>query len=155
MPKEKSKVREVNKGSLTKALAVVGTIFACLPICMMILTGIAISSRIGRLRFDYLMPAELAPIAYVGAILLFWAAMRARHSVKIIVGLVIASVVFIVGGQTFAVITGLASGEREAEGFLFVILIISIVLFTIAQIGIAVVGVLLTRNIYSKKVRSS
>ncbi len=57
-----------DRGVLTKILAVAGTVLVWLPIVFTVLTGIigTIASRV--VRFDYLMPAELFPLALVGGL---------------------------------------------------------------------------------------
>ena len=60
----------LKKDNLNKTLAVAGTILACLPIFLTLLMGIVRTLQIGRLRIDYLMPAELGLLVYVGAVLL-------------------------------------------------------------------------------------
>ena len=66
------------KGALTRLLAVVGTVLVWIPILFTILTSVVGTVSSGMFRFDYLMPAELFPFAFVGALLLLWAAQRAR-----------------------------------------------------------------------------
>lgn len=97
---------------LTKILAVVGTVLVWFPILATV--TIAVVGSIGDrvLRFDYLMPAELFPVAFAGGVLLLWVRARRRligWGLGIAVGL-------LVGGQALAVATGLASGEIEPAG---------------------------------------
>jgi hypothetical protein len=68
-----------NKGVLTKILAVIGTVLVWIPILAPILLTIAELIRTGMFRLDYLMPAELFPLALVGGGLLLWAALRRRR----------------------------------------------------------------------------
>ena len=140
-----------DKGVLTKILAVAGTVLVWLPILFTVLTGIigTIASRV--LRFDYLMPAELFPVALVGGALLLWAAYRARSQTRPIGWGLVAALVFLFGGQAIAVVTGLASGAREAAGWPFILALGSIVLYTLAVIEIGIAGVSLVRNLYFVK----
>ena len=140
-----------DKGVLTKILAVAGTVLVWLPIFFTVLTGIigTIASRV--LRFDYLMPAELFPVALVGGALLLWAAYRARSQTRPIGWGLVAALVFLFGGQAIAVVTGLASGAREAAGWPFILALGSIVLYTLAVIEIGIAGVSLVRNLYFVK----
>ena len=73
-----------NKGVLTKVLAMVGTILVWIPILFTILTSVIGTMSTNVFRFDYLMPAELFPVALVGNLLLLWAAQRARYQRKLI-----------------------------------------------------------------------
>mgnify|MGYP000957851696 FL=1 len=140
-----------DKGVLTKILAVAGTVLVWLPIVFTVLTGIigTIASRV--VRFDYLMPAELFPLALVGGLLLLWAAYRARSQMRSIGWSLGAAVIFLFGGQAIAVVTGLASGAREATGWPFVLALGSIVLYTLAVIKTGIAGVSLVRKLYSIK----
>ncbi|MEW5938932.1 MAG: hypothetical protein AB1750_04665, partial [Chloroflexota bacterium] len=67
------------KVTLTKTLAVVGTVLACIPILMTLLTSLASPFLAGRFLMDYLMPAELGLFGFAGAGLLLWAAFRAHE----------------------------------------------------------------------------
>ncbi|NTV35762.1 MAG: hypothetical protein HGA53_02300 [Anaerolineaceae bacterium] len=136
------------KGNLTKALAIAGTVLVWFPIFATIVTSVFGSLRSGMFRFDYLMPAELFPVAFIGGGLLFWAALRARSRQKLI-GWGLASIVVLrVGGQAIAVASGLASGETEPVGWILVVAIASIVLYTLTLIEIGIAGVLLTRDLF-------
>ena len=137
-----------NKGVLTKVLALAGTVLVWIPIMLTILTSLigAVSYRI--LRFDYLMPAELFPVALLGALLLLWAAKRAPSQRKLIGWGLGAAVVFLIGGQAIAVVSGLASGAIEPTGWIWALVITSIAFYSLALIEIGVAGVLLVRNLY-------
>jgi hypothetical protein len=140
-----------DRGVLTKILAMTGTVLVWLPILFTVLTGIigTIASRV--LRFDYLMPAELFPLVLVGGLLLLWAAYRARLQMKHIGWSLGAAVLFLFGGQAIAVVTGLASGAREATGWPFVLVLSLIVLYTLEVIKTGIAGVSLVRKLYSIK----
>lgn len=75
-----------NKDGLTKALAIAGTALVWLPILAPVFFSAASLLLDGVFRFDYMMPAELGPVALAGAGLLLWAALRARSQVKLIGG---------------------------------------------------------------------
>ena len=137
-----------NKGVLTKVLALAGTVLVWIPIMLTILTSLigAVSYRI--LRFDYLMPAELFPVALLGALLLLWAAKRAPSQRKLIGWGLGAAVVFLIGGQAIAVVSGLASGAIEPTGWIWALVITSIAFYSLALIEIGVAGVLLVGNLY-------
>jgi hypothetical protein len=99
-------------------------------------------------RFDYLMPAELFPVALAGGLLLIWAALRARSRQRLIGwGLVIAAGL-LVGGQALAVVTGLASGETEPVGLWWALVLASLVIYTLALVDMGVGGVLLLRDLF-------
>lgn len=137
-----------NKGGLTKALAITGTVLVWLPILLTILTSIIGTIYSRTLRFDFLMPAELFPVALAGALLLLWAARRVRSHGKLIGWGLGAAVLFLVGGQALAVVTGLASGAIEPAGWPLAVCLTSIALYSLAVIEIGIAGVLLVKKLY-------
>ena len=132
---------------LTRILAIVGTVLVWFPILAPVLLSVAriIQGRI--FLFDYLMSAELFPVAMAGGGLLLWAALRARSRRGIIGwGLGIA-VSLLVGGQALAVVTGLASGDTEPTGWQWALVLASIGIYSLALVVIGVGGVLLVRDL--------
>lgn len=137
-----------NKGVLTKVLAVTGTFLVWLPILAPILFGVISLVADGIFRFDYLMPAELGLFAFGGGILLLVAAIRARSYWKLIGwGLGIA-LITIVGGQTLAVVTGLADGTTEIGGWQWMLVLGSLIAYIAAIIVVGIGGVLLLRDLF-------
>ncbi|HNY67688.1 MAG TPA: hypothetical protein PKM09_03100 [Bacillota bacterium] len=136
------------RGVLTRLLAIVGTVLVWIPILFTVLTSIVgtISSRV--FRFDYLMPAELFPVAFVGALLLLWAALRARSHQQLIGWGLGGAVVFLGGGQLYAVASGLASGATEPTGWPWALVIASIALYSLALIEMGIAGILLVRTVH-------
>lgn len=137
-----------NRGVLTKVLAVIGTVLVWIPILFTILTSVIGTLADRRVRFDFLMPAELFPIALVGALLLLWAAQRARSQRKLIGWGLVSMTAFLFGGQALAVVSGLASGAIEPTGWAWALVVASIALYTLALIGVCIAGVLLVRKLY-------
>ncbi|HEY3312886.1 MAG TPA: hypothetical protein VGK00_14700 [Anaerolineales bacterium] len=138
-------------GTLTKGLAITGTVFAWLPILATILTSVAGTLRSGRFRFDYLMPAELFPLALLGAGLLLWAALRAHSRQGLIGWSLAAAAIALLGSQALAVITGLASGKIGASGWPWAVVLAGIAAYALALIVIGIGGVLLLRDLYPDK----
>ena len=137
-------------GILTRILAIVGTVLVWFPILAPVLLSVAriIQGRI--FLFDYLMPAELFPVAMAGGGLLLWAALRARSRRGIIGwGLGIA-VSLLVAGQALAVVTGLASGDTEPTGWQWALVLASIGIYSLALVVIGVGGVLLIRDLFKQ-----
>ena len=135
------------RGALTKILAVTGTVLVWFPILAPVLLSLAlfISRRI--FRFDYLMPAELFLVALAGGALLIWAALRARSRWALIGwGLGVAAGM-LVGGQALAVATGLASGETEAAGWPWALVLASLAILWLALIVVDIGAVLLVRDL--------
>jgi len=139
------------KGILTKVLAVVGTVLVWVPIVFTL--AIAVSGSISEraLRFDYLLPAELFPVALMGSLLLLWAALRARSQQKIIALGLGAMLVFLIGGQVIAVFTDLASGAAEPTGWPWALVLASLALYSLALIATGIAGVRLVKRVFSHK----
>lgn len=137
-----------NKGVFTKTLAVVGTIFVWLPILAPILIAVISLIADGVFRFDYLMPAELGLFAFGGGILLLIAAIRMRSHVKLIGWGLGAALVMIVGGQALAVVTGLADGSTAIGGWQWMLVLGSLIAYTVAVVAIGVGGVLMVRELF-------
>ena len=137
-----------NKGTLTKTLAVAGTIFVWLPILAPILFSGALLIRAHMLRVDYLMPAELGLFAFGGGILLLVAALRARSHVKVIAwGLGIA-LVMMVGVMVVPMVTGLADGSTPMGGWEWMLVLGILAVYTLAVVVIGVGGILLLRDLF-------
>jgi hypothetical protein len=104
------------KGILTKTLAISGTALVWIPILAPALFSAAFLIQARLFRFDYLMPAEIFPVALAGGCLLLWAALRARSRRGLIGGSLGGAAILLVGSQALAVVTGLASGRTEPTG---------------------------------------
>lgn len=118
------------------------------PILFTIVTSIAGTLRSGMMRFDFLMPAELFPLALGGALLLLWAALWARfYRKRVIMGLS-AVILFLVGGQALAVISGLASGAVAPTGWVWAAVVASIAVYSLAVAGLGVVGIMLIIRLF-------
>ena len=135
-------------GVVTKALAVAGTVLVWLPILAPVLFAAAFRIQAGMFRFDYLMPAELFPVALAGGCLLLWAAVRARARRGLIGGSLAGAVVLPVAGQALATVTGLASGRTEPAGWPWALVLASLALYIMALIVLGVSGVLLLHDLF-------
>lgn len=136
------------KDVLTKILAIAGTVFVWLPILAPIFFSVIRVLSGGRFLFDYLMPAEFFPVALVGGILLLWAALRARAYRRLIGWCLGIAVLLLVTSQALAVVTGLASGETEAVGWPWALVVISLVVYILALVAMAIGGILLLRDLF-------
>ncbi len=137
-----------NKGTLTKVLAVAGTIFVWLPILAPILFSGALLIRAHMLRVDYLMPAELGLFAFGGGILLLVAAIRARSQVKLIGWGLGTALVMMAGVMVIPMVTGLADGSTPIGGWEWMLVLGILALYTAAVIAVGVGGVLLLRDLF-------
>ena len=136
------------KSIITKILAVAGTVLVWFPVLAPFLVSADAIFTIRRFRFDYLLPAELFPIALVGGGLLIWAAVRARSRLALI-GWGLGIAVGLLGGsQILAIVTGLASGAVEATGWRWILVLAPLVLYSLALVVVGIGGVLLLRDLY-------
>ncbi len=140
--------------TLTKILALVGTVFACVPVLAPLFFSLILLLRARLFRFDYLMPAEFFPVALLGGGLLLWAVLRVRRRFNLIYAVSIMIFLWL-SMNGLAIATGLASGEAEPGGFGWVLVIISIILYTLDLIFIAVNGILLTRDLFKSLDKST
>jgi hypothetical protein len=136
------------KGVLTKTLAIAGTALVWFPILAPVLLSIASIITDHMFRFDYLMPAELFPVALAGGGLLIWAALRARSRQRLIGWGLCIAVGLLVSGQVLAVVTGLASGEAEPDSWWRMLVLASLVIYSLALVAVGVGGVLLLCDLF-------
>ena len=134
------------KDVLTRLLAVAQ--HCVTPILFAVLTSVVGTISRRMFRFDYLMPAELFPIAFVGALLLSGLLAGALHQRLIGWGLG-GSVAFLGGGQLYAVTSGLASGATAPTGWAWALVMTSIALYSLALVVTGVAGILLVKKVHS------
>jgi hypothetical protein len=133
---------------LTRILACAGTALVWFPILAPILLSVIVTITDHKFLFDYLMPAELFPYALAGGVLLLWAALWAHSRQKLIGWALVIAAGMLVGGQALAVVTGLSSGRIAGMGWQWILVIASLVIYTLALIAMGVGGVLLLRYLY-------
>jgi hypothetical protein len=126
---------------------VTGTVLVWLPIVAPLVFAVVALATRGRFLFDYLMPAEIFPAAFVGGALLVWAAWRARLRRRLIGWAFVLMPVLLIASQGLAVATGLASGETQTGGWEWVAVLVLLAGFTLAMIVLGVAGVLLVRDL--------
>jgi hypothetical protein len=136
------------KNIFTKTLAIAGTVLVWIPILAPVLFSATFLIQARMFRLDYLMPAELFPVALTGGCLLLWAALRARSRRGIIGGSLASAVVLPVVGQALAVVTGLASGQTEPTGWPWALVLASLALYVLALVVLGTGGVLLLRDLF-------
>ena len=139
-----------SSNQLTKILEISGTFLVGLPVVAPIVFSVIRLVQSGRFMFDYLMPAELGLMVLGGAGLLIWAAIRARFRVKLIAWAAGLAVFTVVGGQSLAVVTGLADGSTpESSPWMFVVLSL-IVAYDLLVVLLFIRGCLLCRRVFAK-----
>jgi hypothetical protein len=139
------------RGVLSRILATVGTVLVWIPVLAPIFFSVVALAVGRRFRFDYLMPAELFPVALVGGGLLLWAAIGTRLRRALIAWGLGLAVGLLMGGQALAVVTGLASGEREPTGVWWALVVASLVVYTLALVAMGVGGALLLRDLFKAR----
>ncbi len=136
------------KNTFTKILAIVGTALAGFPILAPVVLAVLGFVAARRFHFDYLMPAELFPVALIGGGLLVGASLSARSRRGLLGGGLGVAVGSLVGGQALAVAAGFASGDAEPSGWLFALVLALIAVYSLALVVIAVGGALLARDLF-------
>ncbi|HSL46153.1 MAG TPA: hypothetical protein VK897_22150 [Anaerolineales bacterium] len=139
------------KNTLTKVLAIAGTVLVWFPILAPILLSILLFATQGRFLFDYLMPAELFLFALAGSGLLLWATLRAHSHVKFIAWGLGMAVFMLSGVLWFAEATGLASGEAEPTGWLWGIATTGLALYSLGLMIMGTGGALLLQDLFKKQ----
>jgi hypothetical protein len=138
----------MDKKTFTRILAITGTVFVWTPILAPVFFSLMSIIKDQFFRFDYLMPAEFFPVVLIGGALLLWASIRARSYLKPIGWSLGTAVFMLVAGQVIALATGLASGEMEPTGWWWIVVVGTLLFYTLAVVALAVSGVLLLRRLY-------
>jgi len=132
---------------------IIGTILVLFPVVAPILFTLIriIQTGFKHFNFDWLMPAELFPVALIGAIILIVISLIARSERAIIIsGFALAAVV-IVGVMAYTTLTGLASGETEPAEWMMGLLMGIMGIYSIAHIIMGVGGIMLVRSLRERK----
>ncbi|PKM41250.1 MAG: hypothetical protein CVV04_01995 [Firmicutes bacterium HGW-Firmicutes-9] len=139
------------KNALIKIFAISGTVMLWAPILFMFITAIFGSIARKTLLFDYLMLAEMFPIVALGLVLLIFTTLLTRTFRKWFGWGSVSALVALVAGNLVAVASGLASGTASESGGYFMIVIVSIVVFNILVVALAILAIMLLRRIFQKK----
>jgi hypothetical protein len=137
-----------NRNTLTKVLASLGTLFVWVPVLAPIFFSLMRLLQAGRFQFDYLLPAELFPLAWLGGGLLIWAAIRARLRIRPIAISAALMVLLWLAASGVAIATGLASGRTEPVGPVMILVVVPLVLYSLAVLATAILGILLLRDLF-------
>lgn len=128
-------------------MTILGVILVWLPVIAPLVFGAVYALQGHRFMVDYLMPAELGLVAFAGAGLILVAALREKVYRVWVAASIAAALIFIVGGQALAVVSGLADGAVEpAESPWYWVIIASLVGYTLALVSIGAGGVCLLRH---------
>jgi hypothetical protein len=96
-----------------KILAIVGTVLVWITLLAPVLLSLVVLLTRNMVLFDYLMPAELFPLALIGGGFLYLVAYRIHYFKRMISWSLSIAIVSLVSGQIFAVISGVASGSID------------------------------------------
>ena len=134
-------------GRLWAALRWAGIVLTGVPVLLMLVTGVIGSAASGQPRLDVFLPAELSLLTFPGMILMALAAIKQRVYARLSAGLPVTAAAALILCQGVAVLSGIASGLREAKGPLMALLIGLLLLFDLAAAAAPVVGILSVRRL--------
>ena len=130
------------KAVFSKILTVVGTILVWFPLLAPVVLGFVSLGMDGIYRLDYLMPAELGILVFIGGALLIWGAIRTRFRRGIIAwgfGLAAGSIAILI-----------SFGDVEPGSLEWVIVVESLITYILAIVVVGVGGILLWRDLFKK-----
>lgn len=142
------------KQTFARVMAITGSILVWVPLLAPFAASMMTLTKSGMLRFDYLMPAEMFPSAVAGGGLLLWTTLCTHLHRKMIGWSLGATIGLLVGGQTLAAITGLASGATEPTGWAWAIVLISIGLYSMAVLIMGIGGLWLIHDLFKPRIPS-
>ena len=137
-----------NRNTFAKVLVTVGTLLVWAPIAFMLYLAFTSAVTEGRFRFDYLIPAELGIVEFVGGLLVVVGAALAKSHVRGTLGGLILALAGFGLMVWIADATGLASGRVKAEGWPFMLTIGMLALFYLGLILLGVAGFSLMRKLF-------
>lgn len=137
------------KNYLDRTLAVVGVMLVGFPILAPLVLALISLFREGVFRLDYLMPMELIFFALLGGGMLLLAALHLRSRWRGLLAWALG-VVFVAPSlaQGLAILSGIASGERQLAGWQMGLILAFVVFYSLALIAMLVGGVLLGRDAF-------
>ena len=127
------------KDTLSKILAIVGTVLVWFPILAPLVLGFISLGMDGVYRLDYLMPAELGILVFAGGALLIWGALRTGLRQRIILwgfGLAAASIAIL-----------MALGDVMPGSLEWAIAIGLLITYSLSIMIMGVGGILLWRDV--------
>jgi hypothetical protein len=139
-----------NNGVMTKMLAIAGTVLIWLPLLAPVLFALAALFTGRGFLLDYLLPAEVFPVALAGGVLLLLAALRLRSHRGLVGGGLVVAVGMWFGFQLIAEATGLASGAHEPTGWRQALVLAGLAVYILALVALGVGGILLLRELFRR-----
>lgn len=129
------------KNTLPKILTIVGTVLVWLPLLAPFVFGLISLVMDGIFRFDYLMPAELGFLVFVGGLLLVWAAYNTKQQKIVSWALGIAA-------GSFAVV--FLTGDVEQGSIQWMLIIGFLIVYSLAVVVLGIGGGRLWRDLIRK-----
>lgn len=128
-------------------LSIVGMVLVWGPVAAPLLFGVISLVQGDGFRVDYLMPAELGLFAFAGGFILLAASLITKACRAWVAGSLAAALIFAVGGQVVAYLSGLATGTVEPEEtYWWWVVIGSLAGYALALIAIGFGGVCLLKR---------
>jgi len=140
-----------NNSLLNKILTISGLTLVWLPILIPLVFLVVHLISTGSFLFDFLMPAELGLMVFIGAGLLMWASISNHTRIKWIAWGYGIAVVLLLGGQGLAVLTGLASGDIAASGWKYNLVLGMMIGYDLAVVALGLGGIMLAIDLFRKK----
>jgi len=132
---------------ITKIIAYTGTVLVWAPLFFMVITSIIGSIANQRFLMDILMPAELFPSILGGSALLIWAAIRCKDLIKMVSWTFVVMIATLFGSQGAAILTGLAHGDTQPEGWPFFLVMFLMAVYIGTSITEGVLGVMMIKDL--------
>ena len=130
------------KDALAKGPAMIGTMLVWIPVFAPVILGFISLVTDGIYRFDYLLPAELGILVFIGGILLLWGAIRAKSRQGIVswtFGIAVVSILVLI---TF--------GDVMPGNWEWMVVVGLLIAYSLAVVGMGVGGIFLWRDLTSK-----
>ena len=133
----------------------IGIALSGIPVLLMLVAGIIGSIVSGQPRMDVFLPAELCFLTFPGMFLMALAAVKQRVYPRLSTALPVTAAAALVLCQGLALLSGIASGLREAKGPLMAVLIGLLLLFDLAAIAAPLAGILSIRRLRNGQLRNT
>jgi peptidoglycan/LPS O-acetylase OafA/YrhL len=130
------------KDALAKGPAMIGTVLVWIPVLAPVILGFVSLAMDGIYRFDYLMPAELGIMVFIGGALLLWGAFRARSRQGI--------VTWAFSIAALAVIVLITFGDVVPGSWEWMIVIGLLIAYSLAIVAMGIGGIFLWKDLVSK-----
>ena len=127
------------KDMLAKGPAMIGTVLVWIPVLAPVILGFVSLATDGIYRFDYLMPAELGILFFIGGILLLWGTIRARLRQGI--------VAWSFGIAAVSILILFTFGDVVPGSWEWMVAIGLLVTYSLAIVGMGIGGIFLWRDL--------